>query len=333
MISLLYLSTLLLSLLTANPEATRLSTVQPTITVIAGTQNYTAVLVEGALPESCSLLKLEGPGQIEYDKSVRRWLWSWQPSMADTGKSFTVTVADLKSKARTSFTIQTKAFIGDRNLQQLGKKIFYTGIPTNVNAKQAGLDGAYSITCYFDDSVAARSSEPTISVKPHLLNDVGRNLRLTIEYTAPLTGRTVLLKEYSTKLRYAQMRTPSWIDMHSDEPLFFRAALGLPPNFYTTMPGKVLIASSNGYFKDTAVMLMGSYSAGDDPFGMFEQTATKWQQSSQLCFDFGLLPTEKLRSITDTRGELIDVTLTEPITKQTTLLQIRVYPRRVKAEQ
>jgi hypothetical protein len=317
----------------AYAQKLRLSTVQQEFGAVADVPNYVAILVEGASAASTKLAIAEGPGQVAFDKTSQRWLWNWRPSIADTGRIYTVHVRGPKSSNHVRFTVRPKAFIVDRYLNDQRRGLFYSGIPSSFRAKQPGLDGEYRITLTFGDSVIAQIDEPTLSVRPDMHNSVGKAARLIVEYTAPLTEQKVTLAEYKGKVSYPPFRIVPSMEVVAGEPIFFKAAMGLPPNFYTTTPGRFLIVKSDGYFEDTAQMIMGWVSLDNDPFSMFATTIkVDSGQSKWLGFDFGLRPTEKAMQITDRRGKIIDVEVFDPITKQTSLIEVRIFPRETKPE-
>jgi hypothetical protein len=317
----------------AHAQKLRLSTVQQDFGAVADVPNYVAILVEGASAASTKLAIAEGPGQIAFDKTSQRWLWNWQPSIADTGRIYAVVVHGPKRADRVRFIVRPKAFVVDYFLANQRRGLFYSGIPSNFRAKQPGLDGEYRITLTFGDSVIAQIDEPTLAVRPDLHNSVGKPARLIVEYTAPLTEQKVTLVEYKGKVNYPPLRMPPNMEVTAGEPIFFKAAMGLPPNFYTTTPGRFLIVKSDGYFEDTAQMIMGWISPDNDPFSMFATVAkVDSGLSRRLGFDFGLRPTEKAMQITDKRGKIIDVEVFDPITKQTSLIEVRIFPRETKPE-
>ena len=239
-----------------------------------------------------------------------------------------------RSSDRVRFTVRPKAFIVDRYLNDQRRGFFYSGIPSTFRAKQPGLDGEYKLTLIFGDSVVAQVDEPTLSVRPDMHNSVGKQARLIVEYTAPLTEQTVTLVEYKGKVSYPPFRVAPTMEVVAGEPIFFKAAMGLPPNFYTTTPGHFLIVKSDGYFEDTAQMIMGWMSLDNDTFSMFATVAkVDSGQSKSRGFDFGLRPTEKALQITDKRGKIIDVEVFDPITRQTNLIEVRVFPRETKPEE
>jgi hypothetical protein len=317
----------------AYSQAVRLSTVQPVITVIANVQNYAAVIVEGAFPETWRIDMVEGPGQVTLDGVSKRWLWSWQPAAADVGRSYDVTVKDMSGQ-KCQFQVQVKALAEDRPLPDIKRGNFYSGIPTTIRMKQPGLDGAYRIRLYLDNELVADSSEPALIYKPAMHDAVGKQARFDVEYTAPLTGKPTLLASYSTKVKYPPFRTPPAQEIAAGEPILFKAAMGVPPNFYTTVPGRVLIAKSNGYFQDTAYMISGFVTTGDDPFGMFSRNTKIGDETGKyLAFDFGLKPTDKVNSITEKSGRIVLLSLTDPITKQMGEIEVRIYPKLLKTEE
>ncbi|HET6513193.1 MAG TPA: hypothetical protein VFH43_13455, partial [Candidatus Kapabacteria bacterium] len=73
----------------ANSEI-RLTTPASSFSVIAGVENYAAIIVEGATAGSQAVWMHSGPGMVQFDKESQRWLWSWKPSIADTAKEHVV---------------------------------------------------------------------------------------------------------------------------------------------------------------------------------------------------------------------------------------------------
>jgi hypothetical protein len=209
----------------------------------------------------------------------------------------------------------------------MSKRRFYSGIPTNMNAKQAGLDGAYSMRLSFDDSIAIAVNEPSLTIRPHLLKEVGKQARLTVEYTAPMTGRPVTIASYQTKVNYPPLRVPATMECIIGEEINFRAALGLPPNFYTTVPSNFLVVKSDGYLEDTARIIGGGSYEENDPFSMFATDPPRGARPVKTnSFDFRVRQTEKAKAITDPKGKIIIVEVFDPVTDQRSLIQIWLLP-------
>lgn len=327
---------LLLLLLTFAPELAtaekiRLSTVASQMSAIPDVQNYVALLVEGAPPESRKLTLTYGPGQIALDTASDRWLWNWQPTPADVGRSFAIVIRDQRSKRECRFNIDVKAFAYDRLVADFNRGKFYSGIPTTFRVKQPGHDGAYRTMLTVDGVSLVDTMESTLTVKPDLQELVGKKAKLSVQYCAPFTNKWITIYDRTTKISYPPFRAPGSMEVEAGDPIFFHAALGVQPNFYTPIPSWVLIATSDGYFEDT-VRMIGGYSApGDDPFSMFEQPASAWSIANKhFCFDFGIRPTEKVKTITEKYGRVVQITLFDPITKQTTSMEIRVFPRAIQ---
>jgi hypothetical protein len=314
-------------------QPVRLSTVQPVITAIANVQNYAVILIEGALPETWKIDMVEGPGQVALDEVSKRWLWSWQPAAADVGRSYAVTLKDMSGQ-KCLFQVQVRTLTEDWMINNLKQGKFYSGIPSTIRMKQPGLDGAYRMRLYLDDELVADSTEPTLAIKPALHEAVGKQARLDVEYTAPLTNKPTLLATYTAKVKYPPFRTPPTQEIASGEPILFKAAMGIPPNFYTTVPGRILVAKSDGYFQDTAYMISGLVTTGDDPFGMFSRNVKIGAGTGKyLAFDFGLKPTDKVNTITEKSGRVVFLSLLDPITKQTGEIEVRIYPNLIRSEE
>lgn len=332
----LLLSLVLLAFFSVTPSSgfssrIRLSTIQPEVVAISDVQNYAAILVEGAALESRQLLVVEGPGQVTLDSAAGRWLWSWQPGRADIGRSFLMLIRDLRSKQECKFVVSVNAFVEDRNVSEMKRQRFFSGIPTTFRVKQVGLDGAYRTTLLLDGKVYADSAESALSVKPDFQSAVGKQAQLKVEYSAPLTNKWVTLAQFSSKVAYPPFRVPGSMESEAGMPLFFHAALGVPPNFYTTLQQRFLLVKSDGFFEDTAHMVSHSITPDNDPFSMFSTIVKRDSGSTGgLGFEFGLRPTEKWKTITDKRGQVIDVVLVDPVTKQENTIQVWLFPRYVQ---
>lgn len=330
----LYLILLIASFTSSANSQVKLSTVQPSVGAVVGVQNYVAIIVEGAESKSTILHVIEGPGQLTFDNISQRWLWNWQPSIGDTGRSFEIVVEGAQSDQRAMFVVTPRALIADRFLTNLKKGLFYSGIDAPIRVKQPGLDGEYKLTLTLDDSVVAQVTEPTLAYRPDIHTSVGKQARLTIDYIAPLTGKTVTLTEYTGKVKYPPFRVMPAVDMEVGQPAFFRAALGLQPNFYVPSVSRIFTVESNGYFEDTAQMISSWIDRGEDPFSVFASEPLRSSgPSKELTFDFGLRQTDKTKEITANGGKIILVTLRDPITKQTSSMVVRIYPRRAVEEE
>jgi hypothetical protein len=214
------------------------------------------------------------------------------------------------------------------HIRRLESGIAYTGIKLIEYSEEPGMKGRYEYRVYLDDSLAASGSDRQFSFAANLHGDLGKEARVRIEYTTPLTERPIILGEYRARLTYPPLRAGGQLEFYAGEDITFKAALGVAPNYYIPIPSRFLLVSSDGRFEDTALMVNYYDHPDSDPYQQFQRRRVR-DTSGVLRpgYDFVLRQSDKASEVTEPAGVPVLVKLTDPSTGQATSMNVRIFPR------
>lgn len=322
------LLTLLVSPGYASATAIRLSTPDSHVVALVGITSHVAILVSGATSTSRTLTLAGGPGEVVLDQRSRSWLWRWRADSTHSDKIYTVTVRDKRDGAECSFSVTATMLRKSAHVRRLESGIAYTGIKLIEYSEQPGMKGRYEYRVYLDDSLAASGSDRQFSFAANLHGDLGKEARVRIEYTAPLTERPIILGEYRARLTYPPLRAGGQLEVYAGDDITFIAALGVAPYYYVPIPSRFLLVSSDGRFEDTALMVNYYDHPDSDPYEQFQRRRVR--DTSEVLrpgYDFVLRQSDKAREITEPAGVPVLIKLTDPSTGQATSMNVRIFPR------
>ena len=282
------------------------------------------VKIEGATitgPQGVNVTKVDGPGEIV--KVDSNFYWSWTPDASAVGQTYTVKLSGKanrngaqKDQATTSFTVSVKKmakasvtpYFPANAKTHVGTP--FTDVTFKANEQIAGLDGAYRTEVYLNGQKMVTSEEPTIDFTPQFQKDEGKTLEVKAYFKSPMMAN------------YAQIDDQSF-------------KIGAPPFIAVSNSGTTMTAGDNLQIKAAWDTLSGSslsryIEVGSDHLqvdagGYFEGSAKKDPSNH---FIFVARPMSKAQNVTKKDGETVTVTITDPVTGQSSpSMQITIMPK------
>jgi hypothetical protein len=285
------------------------------------------VKIEGATiggPQGTNITKIDGPGEIK--KIDSNYFWVWKPDAAAVGQTYTVHIlgkanrngAD-KDNAKTQFTVSVKKleFANASHFFPENKKSHegmpYTAVTFTANEKYANLDGTYRTEIYLNGVKVATKDEPTAEFQPEFMKDEGKQLEVKAYYKSNFMKDFVQLDDQTFKIGPPPLQAAVMNDgMTGGDALEIKAAY----NLQAPVAGNPL-----GQYKE-----IGSDHLDIQSDGYFENTARK-QGGKEGIVIFDAKATSKAQNVRSKDGQVVNVTVTDPVTGQTKSMQVTVFPK------
>jgi len=288
------------------------------------------VKIEGATiggPQGVTITKVDGPGEIK--KIDSNYYWVWKPDAAAVGQTYTVHIlgkanrngAD-KDLSKTQFNVSVHKleFANASHFFPENKKTHegtpYTAVTFTANEKFANLDGSYRTEIYLNGEKKVTKDEPTAEFMPEFMKDEGKQLEVKAYYKSNFMKDYVQVDDQTFKIGPPPFIAVALNDgMTGGEPLAIKAAYNLIANVagnplgqYKEIGADHLDIQSDGYFEASARKLGGK---GNEV--MFEAKATS-----------------KAQSVRAKDGQVVNLTVTDPITGQSKTMQLTIMPQAQK---
>ena len=281
------------------------------------------VKIEGATiggPQGVSVSKIDGPGDIRKIDST--YYWVWKPDAGAVGQTYTVKLkghanrgGGAKDDAVTSFTVSVKklelanaAPYWPGNPKKEGTP--YTAVEFKANEKFANLDGIYKTELYMNGQKVAESNEPTASFTPEFQKDEGKSLQVKAYYKSNFMKDFIQIDDKTFKIAAPPLIAVVNNDgLSAGENLQIKAAYNLmAPGQYKEIGADHLEITTDGYFDGSARKEQG---AGNQYF-------------------FDAHPTSKAQGVKKKDGQVVQITITDPLTGQSKSAQFTINPKVVQ---
>lgn len=282
------------------------------------------VKIEGATitgPQGVKITKVDGPGEIVQVDS--NFYWSWQPGPSDVGQTYTIKLAGhanrggmQKDAATTSFNVSVKK-LAKANAQpyfpanaKTHQATPFTDVTFKANEQIAGLDGTYRTEAYLNGQKVVTTDEPTIEFTPQFQKDEGKTLEVKAYYKSPMMKDYVPIDDQSFKIQ-----APPFIAVVNNSPL--------------TAGDNMQLKAAWDTLSGPRYVEIGSDHLTVESDGYFDVTAKK-EPGKDGIFFFDARPTAKAQSVAKKDGVDVPVTITDPITGQSTTQTAHIDPKPVQ---
>ncbi len=269
------------------------------------------IKIEGAESKNVKIELAEGPGRIE--KIDTNYVWIWEPGPEAAGQTYTVRLkgnagrnGGAKDIATNTFSVSVKPLAPTGVIFGPPRNQAYTGVPFVINGKHTDLNGTYKIEVFKGGERLIETSEPSVTIPKEQLMfmaDEGKSLQTKISFRSPYMREWTILKDTTMKLQLPPMRVNPSVEADAGEPVPFKAAMGIQPNFYVEIPSNDLSVTSDGYLDAVA------------------------KKDGGKGFDFTVRMTQKANSVKEKSGKVVPVTITDTKTGQSSSMELRIFPK------
>lgn len=274
------------------------------------------VKIEGAEAKGVTISKVEGPG--DFVKVDTNWVWVYKPDAGAVGQTYTVKFKGVTNRGGGAKDVATNQFsVRINKLEPANAARYtpetkahagtpYTNIPFKASGKFANLDGSYRMELYVNGEKKLEANEPSIEFTPEFLKDEGKSLEIKTFYKSVFMKNYIPIDDQTLKIAPPPFKVGTDAELTVGDAMNIKAALGVPGN-YKEVGADHLDVESEGYFAAQARKLPGK--AGTQ-------------------FDFELkMNSGKAGSIHAKDGKTVNITVTDPITHQTSPAQVTILPK------
>ena len=184
----------------------------------------------------------------------------------------------------------------------------YTGIDFKVNCKKANLNnGDYRLELWMAGAKVAETKEPNIDFTPVFKQDDGKKLELRTYFKSTFSKDYVKLPDDTTwTIQPPPLKVGASDDVNVGDALDIKVALGVASPYMEIGADHVDI-ESGGYFEASAKKLM--------------------QGKTGTNFNFEAKMTSKGMNLRSKTGQVVNYTVTDPITHQSQSFQLNIMPK------
>jgi hypothetical protein len=189
----------------------------------------------------------------------------------------------------------------------------FTNVTFTADEKIANLNGQYRTELYLNGTKIDSKDEPTISYMPEFMKDEGKSLEVKAYYKSNFMKDFVPIDDQTFKIG-----PPPFLAVVQNDPMTAGESLQIKSayNLLANVPGNPL-----GQYKE-----IGSDHLDIQSDGYFEPTAKKEAgKGNEVYFD--AKPTSKVMTIRSKDGQVVNLTMTDPVTGESKSTQFTVMPK------
>ncbi len=268
-------------------------------------------------PRGVTMQKVDGPGEIKQVDSI--WYWVWKPEPSTVGQSYTVHLkgeahrgggANDLADAQFPVLVNKMEFANASHYYPEDKKTHvakpYTMLIFKANQKFKDLDGAYRTELYLNGTKVKEANESTIDYTPEFLKDEGKTLELKTYYKSSVMKDYTLVDDQTWKITSPPFLSGGGGDAEiGSDPIEIVGVLGIGGDFHEIGSDHLEVTDDRGIFN----------------------TVAKKNKDMKLHFFLQMNPSKAASVIKKKDGEDVNVTITDPTTRQTQQMVVHVTPK------